>query len=326
MGVITLPWLEFSQETFEFVCSNANNKIEFTITNISKYHLPVTIITSKLAPYFTLELTSDIEAIRENNIKFELTRGSTVEFCLKFIAKGYGRFVSVAVMYLDKFLAIPYSNLTFIGKCEYPTLIPSVYKLIFPPCKLSVELVQVIQMKLNILASLDTFKYESTDGNLKVTFLDLELIENDDGKETIVTAEINIISEHPCVVNSTLKFYHDLGAACEIDLCYCYTRCGLTLHTNEYIPLYEHPYPYYPTTEQSDLYDYMNICVEFLERWLFLQGFRRELFPIIPTTFHVISSSLTSVQGGKPKGINVTYLNFIRRVAGPLMKHISKVV
>ncbi|KAJ8729394.1 hypothetical protein PYW08_000975 [Mythimna loreyi] len=48
-------------------------------------------------------------------------------------------------------------------------------------------------------------------------------------------------------------------------------------------------------------------------------------FSVEKFEFDFVIGALSSQGGTKAKGINVSYLNFVRRIAGPLMKHIRKV-
>lgn len=299
------------------------------MTNVSKYYLYITIFTSKLYPYFTLNLITEESQsiINETNIKFELGSQKMAAFSLKFHPKGHGRFVSTATLFLDKHMTIPYYNLTFIGKRQAPLMTPDTFRIIFPPCYIGIELCRRITVELKAISDLDAFSCMSKEEpNMTIKFLKTELVNNDDDISTILTVEIRVCCVQ-CYGRSILvSFHHETGSFCEIEISYCYTYCPLTLHINFLVQIENNPYPYFPSRKsQKELYEYMITCTTFLEKWMFQQGFRRDLFPVIPDTFHGISASLSSHSiAAKTKGINVSYLNFIRRIAGPLMKHIRK--
>lgn len=331
-GVITVSWIAFSVDKFEFdFVVGGPNQIEFEMTNISKYYLHVTIITSKLSPHFTLELLTREDdnstiLITETNIKFELDQTMQVQFRLKFHPKGHGKFVTTAIMFLDKHMTTPYSNLTFVGKRETPPMTPSAYRIIFPPCEVGTEISRIITIDMEAEAQMDQFKcLVKEQYNLKVEFIELEVIEKNEVLHTIVTVKLNILITGPCTGVTMLHFNHLSGSACDVEVHFCVTFCLITLHANHLVDPEDNPYPYYPLSDQSELYKYMEKCSLFLEKWMFQQGFRRDLYPVIPDTFHALSSALSTQGGTKTKGINVSYLNFIRRIAGPLMKHIRKV-
>lgn len=330
MGVITVPWIQFSLDKFEIeYVPNGSNKIEFTMTNISKYYLYGTVVTSKLAPMFTLDLLStenNAYTVNENNIKFELGREAVIGFTLKFHPKMHGRYVSTAILFLDKQMLIPYYNLTFIGKRLNPVMTPSTYRVLFPPCYVGTSIARTITVQMGFVAELDQFScYSKDESSLYVTFLGCEIF-NPDNEElyTQLSTEIRVSCEKTYARHIILTINHECGSGCEIEITFCFTHCILTLHTQFFVQPEDNPYPYYPLSTQTDLYDYMEICTQFLEKWMFQQGFRRDLYPEIPNTFHAISTFLSSQTGTKTKCINVTYLNFMRRIAGPMIKHIRK--
>lgn len=329
-GVITVAWIHFSVEKFDidFVIGG-NNTIHFEITNISKYYLYVTIVTSKLSPHFTLELLPDgneTAVVTETNIKFELDREMKAEFDLIFHPKSHGRFVTTALMFLDKHMTTPYHNLTFSGRRETPLMTPSTYRIIFPPCQVGTKNARIITIDMEAKSDMDSFHYfVREDVNLKVKFVDHEIMLKDEVFHTIVTVALNVITTAPCTGIAMVLFNHNNGSACDIQVIFCVTHCLLTLHASHLVNSEDNPYPYFPLCTQSDLYEYMRRCSIFLEKWMFQQGFRRDLYPVIPDTFHALSSALSTQGSTKAKGINVSYLNFVRRIAGPLMKHIRKV-
>lgn len=329
-GVITVPWIAFSVEKFELEFEqNAENIINFSMSNVSKYYLYITILTSKLAPSFTLNFhTEDIlPTITENHIKFELDCRQSANFILKFHPKGHGKFVSTALLYLDKAMSIPYYNLTFTGKRQAPAMYPSAYKIIFAPCHIGEEVSRLLTLKMEGQSNKEFFSCNSKEEpRLKIEFIDSDIELINDTYFTIVRVKITALSDTNYARNIVLNFQHENGSGCEVEVCFCFTYCPLTLHTQFLAKQDVNPYPYYPLDSQAELFNYMETCNNFLEKWMFQQGFRRDLYPIIPDTFHAISSSISSQSGGtKSKGINVTYLNFVRRVAGPLMKHVRKV-
>lgn len=299
------------------------------MTNISKYYLYVTIVTAKLVPSFTLELkdTEENEAIiTETNIKFELDKEKEASFSLTFHPKGHGRFVSTAVLFLDKHMTIPYSNLTFVGKRETPLMTPSTYRVIFPPCSVGIEITRVITIDMAAESDLDSFScVTKEETSLNVKFIDCNFIEKDEECHTIITVELKICAQAPYIGFIMLNFSHESGSSCDVEVRYCITHCLLTLHANPLVNPEENPYPYFPLSSQSNLHKYLEKCSTFLEKWMFQQGFRRDLYPVIPNTFHAISSALSTQSSTKTKGINVSYLNFVRRIAGPLMKHVRKI-
>ncbi|XP_063529249.1 uncharacterized protein LOC134740637 [Cydia strobilella] len=331
IGVITVPWIQISVDEFEMdYRPNGNNIMEFTITNISKYYLYVAILTSKLVPNFSLNLQkADNSIITDTHIKFELDRGRDAQLSVKFHPKGRGKHVATAFLYLDKQMTIPYYNLTFIGRKQTPIMTPSTYRIIFPPCQVRTSIRRTFTVILEEESTLDRFYFVSKEESIVTTnFISCEIINNSQKNHTVVTVEVIIFSENQSFKNVILSFCHECGSGCDIELSFCFTYCPLTLHSNFLVHPEDHPYPYFPLDTQRDLYEYMNTCVDFLEKWMFQQGFRRDLYPVIPDTFHAISSSLTGAGAGggtKTKGINVSFLNFIRRAAGPLMKHIHKV-
>lgn len=329
-GVITVPWIDFSLDKFELSCrTNKIDSLQFTMTNVSKYNLYITILTSKLAPFFTLDLITveNQSIINETHIKFELDRGMSAKFTVVFQPKSHGKFVSVALLYLDKQMTVPYYNLTFIGKKQTPAMVPSSHRVIFPPCHPGQEITQTISLRIEIKSSLEDFSCSSKEeSNLTILLVDSEIVVEDD----IVFTKVNVKCTVSCKIsyarNMTVHFNHVTGSCCDIEVTFCFTYCPLTLHTNWLVTPNENPYPLYPLKSQGELYEYMESCTNFLEKWMFQQGFRRDLYPIIPDTFHAISSALSSQTGGtKSKGINVSYLNFVKRIAGPLMKHVRKV-
>lgn len=329
-GVITVPWIQFSIDKFEIdFIPHSSNTIEFTMTNVSKYYLFVTILTSKLAPSFTLDLRTEENQsiINESNIKFELDRLKEASFSLKFHPKGHGKFVSTALLYLDKHMTIPYYNLTFVGKRQTPALTPSTYRIFFPPCPVGEKITRIITLKLEDKSDKHSFSCISREEtNISVQFLSFEVFHDEEPVYTIITVEIEVCCQITYARNLILTFNHDGGSGCDVEVSFCFTYCPLTLHTSYFVKPTENPYPYFPLSTQIELYEYLEECSKFLEKWMFQQGFRRDLYPVIPDTFHSISSALSSQTGGtKTKGINVSYLNFVRRIAGPLMKHIRKI-
>ncbi|XP_059060425.1 uncharacterized protein LOC131853529 [Achroia grisella] len=328
-GVITVPWIQLSPEKFEIeYIQNGTNAIEFTMTNVSKYYLFITILISKLSPNFTLHLRTEENqsATNETQIKFELERKNQAGFCLKFHPKGHGIFASTAILYLDKHMTTPYYNLTFIGKRQAPIMIPSTYRIVFPPCYVGTTISRIINLKLEAKSDLESFSCVSQDEpNLTVKFIDLEAIPSGHEYHTIVHIEITVCCQVTYSRNLTLTFNHESGSGCEIETSFCFTYCPLTLHTRFLVKPIDNPYPYFPISTQIELYEYLETCSKFLEKWMFQQGFRRDLYPVIPDTFHAISSAISSQPGTKTKGMNVSYLNFVRRIAGPLMKHIRKI-
>ncbi|XP_063617555.1 uncharacterized protein LOC134790627 [Cydia splendana] len=327
IGVITVPWIQISVDEFEMDYEpNGNNTIEFTITNISKYYLYVAILATKLAPSFSLNLQkSDNSIITDTHIKFELDRGRDAQLSVKFHPKGRGKHVATALLYLDKQMTIPYYNLTFIGRKQTPIMTPSTYRIIFPPCQVRTSIRRTFTVMLEEESTLDRFYFVSKEeSSVTTNFISCEIINNSQEIHTVVTVEVIIFSENQSFKDFILSVCHECGSGCDIELSFCFTYCPLTLHSNFLVQPEDHPYPYFPLDTQRDLYEYMNICVDFLEKWMFQQGFRRDLYPVIPDTFHAISSSLTAA-GTKTKGMNVSFLCFIRRAAGPLMKHIHKV-
>ncbi|KAJ0181891.1 hypothetical protein K1T71_002613 [Dendrolimus kikuchii] len=330
MGVITVPWIHLSVDKFEIEYTPlGNNSIEFTMTNVSKYYLYISILTNKLFPNFTLDLRTEYNQsiINENYIKFELDRRSAATFTIKFHPKGHGRFISTAMLFLDKNMTTPYYNLTFLGKRQTPAMIPSLYRLIFPPSYVGTEIIRMITLKIEVESNIDSFTCSSKEEtNLIAKFIDCKVQLENEELLTIVTVAIKVCCQITYARNITLCFNHECGSCCEVEVSFCFTYCALTLHTDKVVTAEENPYPYYPLSTQSEFYHYMEQCSKFLEKWMFQQGFRRDLYPVIPDTFHAISSVISSPTGStKTKGINVGYLNFLRRIAGPLMKHIRKI-
>ncbi|XP_075991628.1 cilia- and flagella-associated protein 47-like [Anticarsia gemmatalis] len=330
VGVITVPWLMFSVDKFEFDYKpHTSNTIEFTISNISKYYLYVTILCLKLAPNFSLDLrTEDHQSIiNEANIKFELDRGQEAAFSVQFHPKGHGKFVATATLFLDKHLTIPYSNLTFFGKRVSPAMTPSAYRVVFPACNVGTTITRTITIDYEAESNLDLFSCACKEiPQLSIKFVDYEVKGENCDIHTIVTVQLTIFSQTPCKGNVLLNFIHGLESFCDVEVEYCITHCPLTLHANLFVSPEDNPYPYYPSDTNTELYEYLEKCSAFLEKWMFQQGFRRDLYPVIPDTFHAISSAVSSQAGAKSgKGINVSYLNFVRRIAGPLMKHVRKV-
>lgn len=328
--MITVPWISFSVDKFEIEYAPLGcNKIDFKMTNVSKYYLHVTILTAKLSPFFSLDLRTkeNQSIINESNIKFELDRGKEAELSLKFHPKSHGRFVSTALLFLDKHMTIPYFNLTFIGKRQTPTMTPSTHRIIFPPCYVGTEIVRTIVIKTGVETDMDSFSCMSKEEpNLTVKFVGVEILQEQNEIYTLLTVQLKASCQNTYARNLTVNFNHESGAGCDVEINFCFTYCTLTLHTNFLVKPEENPYPYFPLSSQEDLYTYLETCTHFLEKWMFQQGFRRDLYPVIPHTFHAISVALSSQSSGtKSKGINVSYLNFIRRIAGPLMKHIRKI-
>lgn len=327
-GVITVPWLQFSVDNFVFEYNPASeNLIEFTIKNVSKYYLYLTILTGKLAPYFTLAMRSEHQLnIGESHIKFELDREQEAELSLKFTPRGQGSFVATALLFLDKNMTIPYSNLTFFGNKTTPAMVPSTYSVIFPPCCVNTTITQIITIDLEVESDLDSFSCVAREQSyIAVKFIDYELKEEDGKVHTLITVELTLYAEDPSTGTLNLNFNHENKATCDVEVFYCVTYCPLTLHVNHIVSPESNPYPYYPLNTQTELYEYLETCSAFLEKWMFQQGFRRDLYPVIPDTFHVISTALSSQGATKTGKMNISYLNFIKRIAGPLMKHVRKV-
>lgn len=328
-GVITVPWLLFSEEKFEIQYEpNGSNCIDFTMANISKYNLFVTVLTSKLTPNFSLVCLNNDElqsTFNETLIKFELGLNMTASFRALFHPKTRGRFIAVALLYLDRSCTLPYHNLTFDGKRQIPALVASTYQIIFPPSPLKVEMSQTVTLKMEGLMDIDSFTCSSKEErNLNVSFVEIETREVNETIYTIVTVLIKVNCATNYSRQITLDFHHECGSLTHVDVSFCYTFCLLTLHIQPYVSQEENPYPFYPLSEQHELFEYMERCTDFLEKWMFLQGFRRDLYPKIPDTFYAISSSV-SARSMKGKGINVSFLNFFRRIAGPLTKYLHKI-
>lgn len=326
-GVITVPWIIFSTDKFEL--DYTQNTMDFAMTNISKYCLHVTILIAKLIQVFTLDLnmSDNLAIVNENHIKFELNVGETANFTLKFNPKSHGRFVSTALLYLDKLMTIPYYNLTFVGKKQIPDMSPNTYKIIFPPSSIGTQIHRMLTLKMDGQTTKDSFScFSKEEPNLIVEILDSKIELENDNYYTYVAVKISVSCQVTYVQSITLNFQHTNGACCEVEVCFCFTHCPLTLHTQFFVKDEYNPYPYFPLRIQNDFYNYMETCCTFLEKWMFQQGFRRDLYPTIPDTFHAISAAISSQSGSaKSKGINVSYLNFVRRIAGPLMKHVRKV-
>lgn len=328
-GVITVPWILLSEEKFEIQYEpNGSNCIDFTMANISRYNLYVTISTSKLPPNFSLICLNndDLQStFNETLIKFELGQNMIASFRALFHPKAHGRFMAVALLYLDRGCTMPYHNLTFDGKRQIPPLEASMYQIIFPPCPLNVEMSQTVTLKMEGHSEIDSFTCSSKeDSHLSASFVDIETQDVNDKIYTIVTVLITVHSTTKYSSHVTLGFHHECGSLAQVDVSFCYTVCLLTLHVQPYVSQEENPYPFYPLSEQQELYEYMERCTDFLEKWMFLQGFRRDLYPKIPDTFYAISSAI-SVHSAKSKGINVSFLNFFRRIAGPLTKYLHKI-
>lgn len=296
--------------------------------NISRYHLFVTISTTKLSPNFSLVCLNcnDLgSTFNETQIKFELGQTMSASFRALFHPKSHGRFMAVALLYLDKGCTMPYHNLTFIGKRQIPALVASKSQIIFPPCPLKVEMSQSVTLKMEGLRDVDGFTCSAKDEpHLNVSFVGTETQEVNDMVYTILTVVLTVKSASKYSRHLTLSFHHECGSFTDIEVTICYTFCLLTLHVLPYVSQEENPYPYYPSSEQHKLYDYMERCIDFLEKWMFLQGFRRDLYPKIPDTFYAIASAV-SPHSTKGKGINVSFLNFFRRIAGPLTKYLHKI-
>lgn len=329
LGVITLPWVQFSSDDFKIdYTPNGKNTIEFTMKNVSRYYLYVTILIAKLSPYFSIKLLSEEEEVISNDhcIKFDFDQQKEAEFSVKFHPKGYGRFVSTAILFLDKHMTVAYSNLTFIGRRLTPTMTPSIPRIIIPPCCVGTVAVRTFTVKIDTLTDIDSFSCISKEEqNLTVKFVTCEQGKNENDIYTLVTIDIKVTCLVSYARTLTLIINHDSGSGCEIEINFCFTYCPLTLHTNFLIGETDNPYPLFPLSSQHDLYEYLETSKTFLEKWLFQQGFRRDLYPEIPETFHAISLSLSSHGGGMKKGLNVSFLNYMRRIAGPLMKHVRKI-
>lgn len=327
--MITVPWVLLSEEKFEIQYEpNGSNCIDFTMANISRYNLFITISTSKLPPNFSLICLNyeDFEStFSETLIKFELGQNMTASFRALFHPKTHGRFMAVALLYLDRGCTLPYHNLTFNGKRQIPALVASTYQIIFPPCPLKVEMSQTVTLKMEGRSEIDSFTCSAKEEpHLNVSFVEIETQEVNETTYTIVTVLLTVNSTTTYSRHVTLGFHHECGSLTHVDVSFCYTFCLLTLHMRPYVSQEENPYPFYPLSEQKELYEYMERCTDFLEKWMFLQGFRRELYPKIPDTFYTISSAV-SAHSAKSKGINVSFLNFFRRIAGPLTKFLHKI-
>lgn len=328
-GVITVPWLLLSEEKFEIQYEpNGSNCIDFTMANISRYNLFVTISTSKLPPNFSLLCLNneDLEStFNESLIKFELGQNMTASFRALFHPKTNGRFIAVALLYLDRSCTLPYHNLTFDGKRQIPTLEVNTYQIIFPPSHLNVEMTKIVTLKMEGHSEIDSFTCSAKEEpNLIVSFVEIETQEANETIYTIVTVLIKVCCATKYSRHITLGFHHECGSLTHVDVSFCYTFCLLTLHVQPYVSQEDNPYPFYPLSEQQELFEYMERCTDFLEKWMFLQGFRRDLYPKIPDTFYAISSAV-SARSTKGKGINVSFLNFFRRIAGPLTKYLHKI-
>ncbi|CAK1603077.1 unnamed protein product [Parnassius mnemosyne] len=329
MGVITLPWLTFSPENFQIVYDhNSTNSIDFTMRNVSKYNLHITILTSKLIPNFSLHLLSkeNIKNTCDNQIKFELISLKEAQFCLKFHPKDHGKFITTALLYLDVNMTTPYYNLTFIGVNEIPTIKPSTFQIIMPPAYVGEKVSKIITLNINSQLDLCLISFISSEPNVvTVKFLDYNIHNEMENKTTSIQAEITVCSHVKYISTTVVTFKHKSGSSCDIKVKYCFSCCPLTLHTASYVKLEDNPYPFYPISIQVGFYNYMETCLKFLEKWLFYQGFRKDLYPKIPETFHTVSDSTPSQNKTKSKGINVSYLNFIKKLAGPMIKHAHKV-
>lgn len=328
-GVITVPWFLLSEENFEIKYEpNGSNCIDFTMENISIYRLLVTISTTKLSPNFSLVLLNSTDlgsTFNETQIKFELGQKMSASFRALFHPKAHGRFLAVALLYLDRCPTVPFHNLTFIGKRQIPALTASKSQVIFPPCPLNVEVSQTMTLKMEGLTVVDGFTCSAKDEpRLNVSFHGTETQEINDMIYTIVTVVLTVKSASKYSRHLTLGFHHECGSFVNIEVNFCYTFCPITLHTMPYVSPEENPYPFYPLSEQPKLYEYMERCTDFLEKWMFLQGFRRDLYPKIPDSFYAIASAI-SPHSTKGKGINVSFLNFFRRIAGPLTKYLHKI-
>ncbi|XP_068620829.1 uncharacterized protein [Battus philenor] len=329
-GVISLPQLQFSVENFEInYDENNDNCIEFTMKNVSKLKRTVTILISKLSPNFSLNLLSEENLLitSENYLKFELNSHEEVEFRLKFHPKSRGRFVSTALLHLDANMTIPYYNLTFIGVNEKPVIVPSTFRIIFPSAYVGETMSSNMTLKIDKETDAESVSFvASKDDSVAVELLDYIILEdNVTKKNTLINVKITITSETPVVASSVVTFRHASGSSCDLEVKFCFTYCPLTLHANSFTQFEDNPYPYYPLPTQIDFHSYMEKSSKFLEKWMFYQGFRKELYPKIPETLNAVSISLASQVKEKSKGINVSFLNFMRRIAGPLMKHVRKV-
>ncbi|XP_049867224.1 cilia and flagella-associated protein 47-like isoform X2 [Pectinophora gossypiella] len=327
-GVITVPWIEFSVEKFEIEFDpTGDNSIEFTMTNVSRYYLHVCILTSKLSPNFTLDLTTEgnESIINDTNMKFELDRTREASFRVTFHPRYEGKFIAVAPLYLDKALAIQYSNLTFIGKRQNPIMKTNIDRIIFPPTYVGSELSRYLTLRLEEqFNDLEGFHCSSKEEpNVHVDFVGHENIPYNDEIHTLAEVKITICCETTYSRNLKLIFHHECGATCDVIINFCFTYCPLTLHAHSLVVPEENPYPYFPESTQKDFCTYLESCTRFVERWMFQQGFRRDLYPRIPDTFHAIATSMVSSL--KVKGMNISFLHFFKRISGPLMKHIHKV-
>ncbi|KAL4708064.1 hypothetical protein ACJJTC_009843 [Scirpophaga incertulas] len=329
VGVITVPWIQISVEKYEIDFKpDSNNDIEFSIGNVSKYYLFVTIIITSLTPNFTLTMcTAEIHSIvTESNIKFELDLHQEIKFILKFHPKETGEIVTTALLYLDKNLSTPYYNLTFVGKNHTPVLSANTHRIIFPPCIVGHQMFRILKLQYEDKSNEKSFSYTMEEiPGLFVQFTEFKHLQHGGNYRTVVEVELKVCCQEVYSSNSILTFHHESGSYCDVDVSFCSTYCPLTLHTSTVISYIANPYPFYPRPDQLELFNYMEKSTNFIEKWLYYQGFRRDLYPIIPDTFHLLSTAITSPPSTtKSKGINVSYLNFIKRISGPLMKHIRK--
>lgn len=330
IGVISLPQLKFSIENYEIHYSqDSNNSIEFTMSNVSKVNLLITVALSKLLPHFSLILLSEEHLLNtsDNQIKFELLPTKGAEFCLRFHPKSHGKFVSTALLYLNENINLPYYNLTFIGINKKPIITSKTFRIIFPSCYVGTETWKIFTLSIDKEIDLDSFSFLSSEPNfVTVKALSLNVLEDElKRKYTLIKGKITVSSKEPIATTSLVSFKHSSGSNYDIEVKFCFTYCPLTLHVQSIVQIENNPYPFYPVNTQSDVFNYMEQCSEFLEKWMFYQGFRKELYPKIPDSLNALSTAMSSQGIEKSKGINVSYLNFVRRIVGPLMKHIHRI-
>lgn len=320
--MITVPWLKFSLDSFDIVyTAGGDNMIEFTITNISRRSLYIIISTAKLGPTFTLYvIKGDEEQIGSvHHIAFELDVKEEVFCTLKFHPKGRGFFTVTAPIFVDNCMGTPYSNLTFTGTRRIPSMSANTHRVVFPPCVLGMEIEHHITLKLEGQADKSSFFCESREEkHLCVKFMDARVKAEDDEIFTKLDVHINICCKTPYSRVLLLNFCNENGATCEVEIGFCYVQCPLTLHVNNVFDYNDNTYPFYPT-KNDKVYNYMERTLEFLEKWMFIQGYRRDFFPQIPESFYALSQKCGI--GLKPKSATGNFANFVKRLAGPLIKY-----
>ncbi|GBP48202.1 hypothetical protein EVAR_27589_1 [Eumeta japonica] len=266
------------------------------MVNVWKELLPVTIITSNLGPFFRLNLlTESLEPlVDDDEIKFDLKPSVEAMFRLTLRPNN------------DK-----------ISTCS---LASNTYRIIFPPALLNSKLSHTINLSIDEEVSMNGIFTHCKDENcITINFLE----ENFDKKlcKTTFTVEIEVCSEKKGSNHSIITFHHCEYTNCEIEVDYCFTSCPLTLHANPLIDPNDNPYPYFPTEENDEFFNYMTATLTFLEKWMFEEGFKKELYPTFPCTFYATASVLKDQNKGSKKKRNaVSYINFISRLAGPLFE------